>query len=222
MPSPPSPDSLVMQRNMPLEPQLAYGADFDRSFAPPSPAESAQRAASALSGAPASQFDELLFAVESKLAARSELLYKARTEAPPAEFISPRQAAVQQPRSFAEQYDHRRHVRQDPLHAALSGVLHRPVSESQLAGVALNFLNTSAPPTRGEMSQFLLRHQLASIHALVGGGAQDASHPPQQQQLHASAAHQASSFAPAGMPFAHASPQQQSAYCWEENLSLSS
>lgn len=174
--------------------------------------------ASSSSGAPQKQeLDSLFSQVESKLAARTELLYRARAEhAAPAEYIAPLSPWTQSVESL-------RATRAAMVDAALEDVRSRPpISESSLASVALDYLNHTQPRSKAEMSEFLLRQQLAEIRALTSQPAAaidqqlyDLSRAHvqrhQQQQHHALQPH----------------PQQleqatQGQYQWEENLSLAS
>jgi hypothetical protein len=174
--------------------------------------------------------------VESKLAARSELLYRARAAAPP-EFLSPSHAHGGG-NDFHQQHQQQQHdqspvfarrtERQRALDAALGlGIAPRPVCESTLAQVALDYLNAEAP-SRGEMSEQLLRRQLRSIHELIsapqGGEAAMLGQQQQQQQaVHGSLAEMGRAHAAwSSVRPAPLDPANQAHYQWEENLSLAS
>jgi len=196
--------------NRALQPFLADQSDPDTAVAqqPSSSSAAATSAARHLVGVAPEQFDDLLRAVESKLAARSELLYRAREETGPPEFLSP-------PRSMQQQQPH-----VNAAGPSAASILAPYVSEASLARVGLNFLNDPShqpPPSRADMSQFVLRHQLASIHALVTAPITGASDDP----LTTSLATKGHVYAQARQAWTAPGSQQQP-FRWEENLTLGS
>jgi hypothetical protein len=212
VPSPPTPElPEPFNYNRALQPFLTDQGDPDAAVAQRS-SSSATSAARHLVGVAPEQFDELLRAVESKLAARSELLYRAREETGPPEFLSPRSMQPHQP-----------HPNAAASSSSAASILAPYVSEASLARVGLNFLNDPShqpPPSRADMSQFVLRHQLASIHALVTAPNPGASDDP----LMASLATKGHVYAQARQAWAapgsqHRQPQP---FQWEENLTLGS
>jgi hypothetical protein len=147
------------------------------------------------------EMDPLLQQVEAHLAQRANVLQQARQTEPMHEFISPSRAHT----APADVW---------PSAAAYDSVydtkVSYPVTESQLAQVALDYLN-AAPPSKGGMSRSLLQQQLLAIGSML-----QQPHDAIQQSVRQMQSQEAVMAAGTGV---RPTPPQQT-YRWEENLSF--